>query len=556
MVKFFDEGENCNIVINNPIIADDIDTIQRLLNSENYTSWSLSFGRIYMIERSLVTLLYDEIFIQKKNIKIITHKEKLNRYLHKIGFRTTFISLIKEDIVSIHDIEVVIVGGSAGSSQKILNLVKKVTLENLTLVIVQHIEENKDECFDEILQQYTNHKVGYARDGDKVEKSRIYLSGKNQHLLVENGIFKTSNAPKYNYSRPSISISYESFSKEYKEKLLVIQECGYLNDGVDKLQFCKENGSHIVVQTLDECEASSMVKKAIAKNVHDYIFKIEDIINYVNFLDRRELKQSCIEYLLENIYYRYGYDFRSYQREMIQRRLDIFMIKYDIKSLKDTVGVILFNTTAFKSFFLEVSINVTEFFRDPSSFEKIAIFIQKSYKNAHHIKIWSAGCSSGKEAYSLAMLLESLAMLKKSLIYATDFNSVILEEAKNAIYSTKTYEIAKKNCNLFQNRGEFDKYIIKNENFIAVKEEITQKVLFLQHNLVIDSSFNEFDIIICKNVIIYFDYELQEHVFELLYNSLKFGGYLILGESETLDINFVKKFEIVDEDSKIYKKVA
>ncbi len=556
MLKFFEDRDSCDIVINNPVTSDDIESMERILSSKKYSFWTLTFGHIYIINRDFIFLLYKEIFINKKNIKIVTHKEKLNRYLHRLGFKTLFISLIKEDIIKISNIKIVVIGGSADSSPKIIEFVKNLSLENLTLVIVQHIEAERKELFDKIIQRYTNYSVGYAKDGEELEKSKIYISPKNRHLLVSENRFQISNKAKYNYARPSLSLSYESFSQEYRDKLLIIQECGYLDDGVDKLLGAKKNGSHIVIQNRDECEAKSMIKNAINKDVHDYIFKMDEMIDYLDFLDKRMLKVSCVDYLLKMIYKHYGYDFQLYQREMIQRRLDIFMIKHDITSLKDAIGVILFNSIAFKGFFLEVSINVTEFFRDPLSFEKIGFFIQKSYKNTHHIKIWSAGCSSGKEAYSLAMLLQNLGMLHKSIIYATDFNSVILEEANNAIYSNQAYEKAKENCSLFQNENKFDNFIVKNKNFIAINEEITQKVLFLQHNLAIDSSFNEFDIIICKNVIIYFDYKLQKQVFKLIYDSLKFGGYLILGESERLDIDFRNRFEIVDENSKIYKKVV
>jgi len=556
VLKFFEDSEGCDIVINYPITSDDIDTLQRVLNLDKYSYWNITFGRIYMVDRRIILLLYDAIFRDKKDIKIVTHKEKLNKYFHQLGFKTLFISLIKEDIVNIDNIDIVLIGGSADSSQKILKFIKNISLEHLTLVIVQHIESESKELFEAIAQRYTHYKVSYAKDNEKIEKSKIYLAPKNRHLLVSDGKFRIGNAPKYNFSRPSISLSYQSFSKEYTDRLLVIQECGYLHDGVDKLLEAKQNGSHIVVQNSDECEAKTMVKDAINENVHDYIFKLNKIIDYINFIDRKMKQSKCIEYLLKMIYKNYGYDFQLYQRAMIQRRLGVFMIKHDIKSLKDAIGVIVFNSTAFKGFFLEVSINVTEFFRDPLSFEKIGDFIHQSYKHRHHIKIWSAGCSSGKEAYSLAMLLDNLGMLKKSIIYATDFNSVILEEAQNAIYSNSAYSKAKENCNLFKKENNFDKYIAKNENFIAIDERITQKVLFLEHNLVIDSSFNEFDIIICKNVIIYFDYVLQKRVFNLIYDSLKFGGYLILGESERLDVNLNDKFEIVDENSKIYKKVV
>ena len=554
MLKFFEDDDNCNIVIDYPIVDDDIERVDTLLESKKYLHWKITFGRIYIIDRSLITILHKAIFLNKRSVKIVTHKEKLSRYLHKLGFTTTFTSFIKDDVIQTDNFKVVLIGGSAGSSQKILEVIKNVKLQNLALVIVQHIEADKRNYFDDIAQKYTDCKVAYAEDKQQIEPKKIYLSPKDKHLLVKDGKFKIDSGAKYNYARPSISLSYESFSQEYKDALVVIQECGYLDDGVDKLESVKDNGSHIIVQNIDECQAKSMVKKAICKDIHDYIFKIDEIVDYIDFLDKDISNGNYFDYFLEMLYKRYGYDFQSYQREMVARRLNIFMIKHEIKSIKDALGVILFNRTAFKGFFLEISINVTEFFRDPSSFKKISSFIQKSYKNQHHIKIWSAGCSSGKEAYSLAILLDEMGMLNKSIIYATDFNSVILSEAQNAIYSNKAYNVAQQNYSFLRAENSLDKYVIKNDNFITVCEKIREKVLFLQHNLVIDGSFNEFDIIICKNVVIYFEANLQKTVFQLLYNSLKFGGYLVLGDSELLDMSLIDKFEQLD-NSKIYKKV-
>ena len=154
------------------------------------------------------------------------------------------------------------------------------------------------------------------------------------------------------------------------------------------------------------------------------------------------------------------------------------------------------------------------------------------------------------------MLLDFLGILDKSIIYATDFNNVVLEEAKNGAYSLDSMNKARKNLSLIKIKMSFDDYIRKGSNYFVVNENIKRKTHFFQHNLATDSSFNEFDIIICKNVVIYFDYNLQVRVFELFYNSLKVGGFLVLGDSETLIEEFRLKFEIYSSSSKIYKKVS
>jgi len=555
MLKFFNVSQFCHIVIEPPLTMSDTEMLEALLQKE-YASWRIEFGRIYNVNVEIVNLLYKEIYENNKKISILAHKNKLSRYFNNLGFKVKFESLLKKNIVNLNDIQVVLIGGSADSSNKIMEIVKNITLNNLTLVIVQHVKLDIKGIFDEILQKFTKHKVSYAKDGEKIKKSSIYIAPSNKHLKVLNGYFLLSDGDKYNFSKPSVSISYSSFSSYYQEKLLVIQECGYASDGVDKLEFLKKNGSKLIIQDIDECEAKPMIQNALNVEVEDYALNTENIITYLNLIDKKTVRDAWIEYLLEKIYVIYNYDFKLYHKDMVNRRVDVFMIKHGIKEIKNAIGLILFNRSAFKVFFLELSINVTELFRKPLSFKQIVKFLNIHYTKNHSIKVWSAGCSSGEEVYSMAIILDSLGLLDKSIIYATDFNSVILEEAKNGIYSIKSYKVAKDNFSEIGVNTNIDSYFTKNNNYLIIDERIKKKTLFFQHNLVTDSSFNEFDIIICKNVIIYFDHDLQTRVFQLFYDSLRFGGHLVLGESESIIESFSNKFEKCSDDCNIFKKVA
>jgi len=555
MVKYFKREHSLDIILEPPLVSDDNVVLKSILEL-HYNQVNIEFGHVYSVDDQMIKILNDELNVKHKNIKIITHKYKLDRYFHKLGFKTKFISLLGSKLVHIDSIDMILIGGSANSSTKIMEFVKNITLENSTLVCVQHVEPDKKGLFDNILQKYTKYKVSYANDGEKIEKNRIYLARNNKHLKVDNGHFVLSDEDRYNYAKPSVSLSYESFSSYYKESLLVIQECGYASDGVDKLEYLKSQGSTLIVQNVDECEAKPMVTGALAVGVHDYVLKEEDISLYLNLVDTRLDYKGWIVYLLEHIHTRYGYDFKLYNRGMLNRRLDVFMLKHDIHNIKDCVCLILFNKNAFKGFFLEVSINVTELFRETESLNHIIGFLKKNYLNAHSIKIWSAGCSSGEEVYSVAILLKILGLLKKTTIYATDFNKVILQEAKNALYSNESYVLANDNFAKIELDDNLDNYFVKYDSFVGMTDEIKEKVLFFNHNLAVDSSFNEFDIIMCRNVIIYFDDTLQKKVFQLFYESLRFGGHLVLGESERIHLMFETKFQKIDKKNNIYKKVA
>ncbi len=351
MLKFFDTPSTCHIILEPPLTQSDTEILKSQLSKE-YISWHVEFGRIYSVELVIVEMLYTEIFVNNKNITITTHKNKLNRYFHRLGFKSNFHSLVKQDVVKINNVEVVLIGGSADSSPKIVDIVKKVTLNNLSLVLVQHVEPEKVGIFDEILQNYTKYKVSYAKDGEKIQKQHIYLAMRDKHLIVKDGYFYLDDSRKHNYSKPSVSVSYESFSSYYKEKLLVIQECGFAQDGVDKLESLKRNGSKLILQDISECEAKPMVQNALHVGVHDYSFKLKEIIQYINIIDNKTTREAWIEYLLEQIYEIHDYDFRLYHKDMVYRRLDIFMLKHDIKKIKYSICVIILNRSAFKAFFL------------------------------------------------------------------------------------------------------------------------------------------------------------------------------------------------------------
>jgi chemotaxis protein methyltransferase CheR len=548
--------DNCmHIVVICPIKEEDISFLEDIF-LKNYSSWIIEFGKIYTVDKKIIDILYGEIFQNKKNISLVTHTSTLNSYFRGLGFVTKFESLIEDNTLELSSIEVVLIGGSAGSTQKILEMTKSIHLQNITIIIVQHVGEEQLGIFDRILQNNTNSRVKYASDGEVLQKATIYIAPNNYHLKITNNCFELNSGQKYNFSKPSISLSYESFSDYYKEKLLIIHECGFGSDGVDKLKYIKANKTKLIIQKEEECDAKPMVSHALELNVHDGVLGVKDLTYCLGFLDTPFRKEEYIDYFLDMVYKVRAYNFKSYNKQMMQRRINVFMIKYRIKNMKDALGLILFNDSSFKGFILKVSINVTEFFREAHSLLSLSEIINDTYKHAHHIKIWSAGCSSGEETYSVAIILENLKLLDKSLIYATDFNDVALAQAKNALFPLKDLQNAQNNYNKLGFFNTLNDYFTMNNNYVKVDEKIKKKILFFQHNLVQDSSFNEFDIIICKNVIIYFDSELQNFVFELFYNSLKYGGYLVLGKSELVSSKYRDKFQSYGNNSKIYRKIA
>jgi chemotaxis protein methyltransferase CheR len=566
---FRDQGE-LQIQVDNALTPSEFEQFTALLTKEEYVNCEVEFTHQYTLSTHTLQLLYQVIYIQKRRVHITAYKARLTRYLHHLGFDAFFKSQLQFRQINNSNIKYIIIGGSAQSGEKISQILSAIDTKRFAIFIVQHIPPDEQGSFDEILTRQTKSHAYYAKAGQQVKIGSIYIAPPDHHLKVEHNQIVLDQSAKVNYARPSISVTFESFSQEYHDNLLAILECGYAADGVDALATLKRNRSTIIIQDPTECEdATSIPKKAIETHRYDYVFNATQIINFITLLglDLNNTYQ-WIEYLLDAINEKYDYDFRRYQQSSVKRRLEVFMTKHAIKDIKSLVILILHSNSAFRSLFLELSINVTELFRRPESFSKMIDSIVKEYAHSYNIKIWSAGCSSGEEVYSTAILLDQIGLLEKSIIYATDFNPVVIDEAKNGLYSLDQYHQAQKG---YQEVWDYYDYTYApthhsspapltsafelNTNYIEVKPHIRKRIHFFVHNLTKDSTFNEFDIIECKNVLIYFDSALQLKVFQLFYDSLKFGGTLFLGESETIPAEFEGRFVPTSNGCKSYKKV-
>lgn len=275
-----------------------------------------------------------------------------------------------------------------------------------------------------------------------------------------------------------------------------------------------------------------------------------------NSSDKKEIlnKEEVYSFLNElNIIY--GYDYTEYQIDSIMRRINIAMIKEGICNFSLFREQVLNNENFFHNLFLDFSINTTEFFRDPKVFALIKTKILPYLNSYNHIKIWCAGCSNGKEVYSLALMLKEAGMLNKTQIYATDINPYVIEEAKNGMYSTVTLDKDISNYRNAQGEKSFIQYFDINRSYIKVKEELMKNILFFQHSLLSSGTLNEFNLILCRNVFIYFNDSLQEKMLKSFYNSLDNNGFLVLGNSEGIRRNNGEKYFCkYDEILKIYKK--
>jgi len=248
------------------------------------------------------------------------------------------------------------------------------------------------------------------------------------------------------------------------------------------------------------------------------------------------IEENKLVEFLKTIYFRYGHDFIHYNHSTLKRRIEVHCIKLSIENFDEYCKFILSHKNNFDDMFNHFSINVTEFFREP---EQLKLFKQKviPYLNSFsHIKIICAGCSSGESPYSLSIILDEAGVLNKCQIYATDFNNTVLQQAKNGIFPKDSFIQFKKDYIQSGGKEDFYKWFEINDDYVEIDSLIKNKVHFFQHNLVTDGIINEFHIVFCRNVLIYFDKKLQEKVFKLIYDSLIRNCFLILGKSETVNI--------------------
>ncbi|SEM81461.1 chemotaxis protein methyltransferase CheR [Mesobacillus persicus] len=263
-----------------------------------------------------------------------------------------------------------------------------------------------------------------------------------------------------------------------------------------------------------------------------------------------------IELLLEGIFRHYGFDFRNYSYSSIQRRVWHRIKNEKIESITALLDRVLHDPSMMEKLYLDFSINVTEMFRDPAFFKVIRHKVLPLLSQLPSIRIWHAGCSTGEEAYSMAILLSEEGLYDKSRIYATDMNNHVIKQAKLGQFSLKKMKGYTSNYVHSGGRNDFSQYYRVQENHAVFHQEVSKNIIFAQHNLVTDGSFNEFHLIICRNVLIYFNRELQARVHHLFLNSMSSNGFLALGNREGLSFPKHDQFYMpFDCEERIYRRL-
>jgi chemotaxis protein methyltransferase CheR len=269
-----------------------------------------------------------------------------------------------------------------------------------------------------------------------------------------------------------------------------------------------------------------------------------------------EVEALEVELLLEAIYRRYGFDFREYAPASLKRRLWRRIRLEQLETVSALQERILHDPAVMERLLLDLSVNVTAMFRDPSfylSFRKKVVPLLRTYP---FTRIWVAGCSTGEEVFSLAILLSEEGLYERTRVYATDINEVVLERAKNGVFPLDKMQEYTQNYIRAGGDRSFSEYYVARYDGALFARSLLDNVVFAQHNLVSDRAFNEFNVILCRNVMIYFDRSLQNRVHDLFYDSLEMFGVLGLGHKESLRFTPQEgSFDELDARERLYRKI-
>lgn len=275
-----------------------------------------------------------------------------------------------------------------------------------------------------------------------------------------------------------------------------------------------------------------------------------------NFPDKTNLEEIEIELLLDAIYRYYGHDFRNYSYSSIRRRIWNVVNSEKLESISGLQEKVLHDINCLNRFIASVSVSVTTMFRDPEFYRLLRKEVIPFLREKPFFRIWIAGCSTGEEVYSMVIMLEEEGLYNKCKIYATDFNDISLKKAKNAIFPLANMREFTINYHKSGGLNEFSKYYTTGNDNAIFSQTLKKNIIFSYHNLISDYVFNEFDLILCRNVMIYFNKTIQNKVHELLYNSLELFSFLGIGIKETIKFTpFENCYQEIGKGNRLYKKI-
>ena len=460
---------------------------------------------------------------------------------------------------------VVGIGASAGGLDALERFFEHMP-ENagMAFIVVTHLDPDHVSIMPELIQKSTKMKLFQAEDGMVIQPNHVYVAPANRDLGILHGTIQLIEPLEAHGFRLPIDFFFKSLSADLGEKAICVILSGMASDGTAGLKVVKSELGMVMVQDPKSAKFDGMPSSAIKTGLADYILPPEEmpeqLIRYASqkvkgVLLEKAFSEGKIPDTLQKIFIllrtRTGHDFSLYKQNTIYRRVERRMNVSQLDNLSDYIRLLQENPAEIENLFKELLIGVTNFFRDPESFEilkKILSELVKSKPDNGQIRIWVPGCSTGEEAYSIAITLrECMDEAKKYFnvqIFATDIDGTAIEKARLGSFSGIEPDVSKERLNRF---------FTSDGIIFHIRKEIREMLIFAPQNIIKDPPFTKLDLVSCRNLLIYFNTELQKKIIPLFHYSLLPNALLFLGSSETIN-GFVDLFSMVDKKWKIYKR--
>ena len=433
-------------------------------------------------------------------------------------------------------IKAVAMAGSAQSLDKICRIVENLPMSDLTVFVAQQVLEDQPNLLDRLLKSRTDYEVLMPTHLSAVKPGTIYIAPPGHHMKVANGLVYLTRDRLVQHARPSIDVLFESVAAEYGAAALATLLCGYSRDGVAGCASLRAAGAVVIVEDPEECApASAMPGAARDAQCFDFVLRGSAIVSVLAALamgDQAQPTSALLELFLTALADHYGYELRGYQRDSLGRRLSRAISKYALGTFAEFQLAVFSDADLLSQFSLELPVGVTHFFRHPEQFSCLRREVFPYLASFPTIKLWSAGCSTGEEPYSMAVILAEMGLLERSQLFATDVNTHQLEQAGTGLFPLSARKTNDKNYVRSGGFADLTQYLSPGSRYLQVADALRERILFHRHSLLDDGIFNEFQLIVCRNVLIYFDRPSQQLVLERFARSLHSDGFLVLGPQD------------------------
>ena len=456
----------------------------------------------------------------------------------------------------------VVVGSSAGGIGALSGMVSSLPEDfDAPIVVAQHLDPNRESHLQEILARKSTLPVKTVTEHEPLRAGVVYVVPANRHVNITDSEIELSSAPSPGQPIPSVDLLMKTAAGVYGENLIAVVLSGTGTDGTEGARAVSQAGGTVIIQDPQTAEFGEM-PRSLAPSTVDIVASLEKIGPLLgNLISGMAVPERAseddgqeLERFLEELHRSRGVDFRSYKRPTIMRRLGRRMAATDSGSIEEYSRHLEDHPEEYKQLIGTFLIKVTEFFRDPELFdylkeEVLPELIGEAREQENQLRIWSAGCATGEEAYSLAILVSEVLGQEAGLfnvrVFATDIDEDAVKFARRGIYPPSALEGLSE-----EQKGL---YFVEEDGSYQVKKQIRGMIVFGEHDLAQRSPFPHLDLVVSRNVLIYFSSELQRRALQLFAYSLRDGGYLVMGKAESASL-MEEMFVPVDKHNKIFRR--